>query len=99
MSSRGDRLAKLGMARPREFLFGMKQPGEIHGGIGIAEELRSCHSQRINGGECWRHSGGWVRAYRAGKLRDSLHIDVKIDRRIGSPGDGCSMAGLCRHAN
>jgi hypothetical protein len=24
---------------------------------------------------------------------------VKIDRRIGSPGDGCSMAGLCRHAN
>jgi hypothetical protein len=24
---------------------------------------------------------------------------VKIDRRVGSPGDGCSMAGLCRHAN
>jgi len=36
-----DRLARLRVACPPEFLLGMKQPGEIHGSVGIAEELRS----------------------------------------------------------
>ena len=82
------------MARPRELLLRVKQPGEIHGGIGIAKKLRSCNSERVNGGEGGRHAGGRIRTDRPGKLRSSLSAYLEADRRVGSPGDGCNLAGL-----
>ena len=82
------------MAGPSELLLRMKQPGEIHGGIGIAEELWSRNSERVNGGKGGRHAGGRIRTDRPGKLRGSLSAYLKADRRVGSPGDGCNLAGL-----
>src|SRR5258708_38242575 len=71
------------MARPRELLLGVKQPGEIHRGIGIAEKLWSCNSERVNGGEGGRHAGGRIRTDRSSKLRGSLSAYLKADRRGG----------------
>ncbi len=87
------------MARPRELLLGVEQPGEIYGGIGIAEKriaekLWSCNSERVNGGEGGRHAGGRIRTDRPSKLRGSLSAYLEADRRVGSPGDGCNLAGL-----
>jgi hypothetical protein len=72
----------------------MKQPGEIHGGIGIAEELRSRHPERIDRGEGGRHAGCRIRPYRPGKLRGSFCVDLKCDRRVGTSGDCCNLARI-----
>jgi len=94
VSLRRDAIACSRMAHPRELLLGMEQPREIHSRIVITKKLRSCDAKRVNGGEGGRYAGRWIRAYRSGKLRRPLCVNLKSDRRVSSPGDGCNLAGL-----
>lgn len=82
-----DRIAGLGVTRPRELLLGMQQPDKIHGGIGVTEKLRGGRAQRIDGGEGGRHAGLRVGADGLRECGRALGLDMKAHRRVGSSRD------------
>jgi|ERR1700682_857195 len=94
-ASLGDNaLARLWMANPRELLLGMEQPHEIHRCSVITKELRRRYTQGIDCREGRRHAVRRVSAYRPGKLRGSVCVNLKSDRRVRSPCGGRNPAGL-----
>ena len=84
------------MARPLEFLLGMQKLREIDRRLRVAEQLRCGGAERVDGGECRRHSVGGVGADRSREIGDALGFDLERDRRVRPAGDPLRPRGSPR---
>jgi hypothetical protein len=84
------------MPRPFEFLFSVKELGEIDCRLWILKELWRGRSERVGAGECRWDAGGGVGADRSRKRSGALRFDLERDWWVRpSRHAGCAHMPQC----